>query len=120
MSQASQQHIAVKTVNGVAVAEFLNAPTVFEQRDVQEICEQLTALIGNEGYTKLLINLGDVQYLSSAMLGELILLGKRLAAAQGQLKLCCVSPALRGIFRVTKIERIFSIFASEQEALDAF
>ncbi len=120
MAQAPRQYFEVKTVNGVTIVRFLNMPTVVESKEIREIGAQLSDLLEGQSHAKSLINLSDIPWLPSAMLGELIGLSKKLARLNGDLKLCCVAPELMDIFRVTKVERLFAIYGTEQAALDSF
>lgn len=120
MAQASRQYFDVKTGNGVTIVRFLNTPTVIEPKEIREIGAQLSDLLEGQSHAKLLINLSDIPWLPSAMLGELIGLSKKLARLNGGLKLCCIAPGLMDIFRVTKVERLFAIYGTEQAALDSF
>ena len=54
------------------------------------------------------------------MLGELIGLSKKLGKVNGRLKLCGIAPSLLDILRVTRVERMFEIHGTEQDALGAF
>ena len=73
-----------------------------------------------EGHRQLLLNFGNVQYLSSAALGKLINLKKRVGAAGGKVKLCCIHPELKVVFKITRLDNVFEIFDDEQAALDSY
>ena len=82
--------------------------------------DQLYSLVEDEGHTQLLLNFGNVQYLSSAALGKLINLKKKVGAVRGKLKLCCIHPDLLEVFKITRLDQVFEIYAEEQQALDRF
>ena len=72
------------------------------------------------GRRKLLLNFNNVEYLSSAALGKLITLNKKLQAAGGRLILCNIDPQIYEVFEITKLDRFFNIQKEEQAALQAF
>jgi anti-sigma B factor antagonist len=119
MSQAPRHHLRLETVEGVAVVSFVDTKIVSEE-SIQEIGDQLYSLVEDEGHKKILLNFSNVKYLSSAALGKLINLKKKVGAVKGMLKLCCIDPDLLEVFRITRLDQVFEIYAEEQAALDKF
>jgi anti-sigma B factor antagonist len=119
MSQASRRHLRLEPVDGVTVVSFVDSKITTEE-DIQEIGEQLYSLVEKEGHRNLLLNFGNVQFLSSAALGKLINLRKKVSAAGGKLKLCCIHTDLKVVFKITKLDQVFEMYDEEQAALDRF
>ena len=119
MSQGPRRHLRLENVDGVTVVSFVESKIVTEE-NIQEVGDQLYSLVEDEGHKSLLLNFGNVQYLSSAALGKLINLKKKVAAVKGKLKLCCIHPDLLEVFRITRLDQVFEIYAEEQAALDTF
>ncbi len=119
MSTASRRHLSTEIIEGVTVVSFVDTKIVTEE-SIQEVGDQLYQLVDVEGKDKLLLNFGNVQYLSSAALGKLINLKKKVGAKKGKLKLCCIHPDLLEVFRITRLDQVFEISANEQAALDKF
>jgi len=115
----ARQHLRLETIDGVTVVSFVDTKIVTEE-NIQEVGDQLYSLVEDEGHTQLLLNFGNVQYLSSAALGKLINLKKKVGAAKGKLKLCCIHPDLLEVFRITRLDQVFEIYDQEQKALDKF
>ena len=72
------------------------------------------------GRRKLLLNFGNVEYLSSAALAKLITLNKKLQQVNGRLVLCNIDPQIYEVFEITKLNKLFNIQGDEQTALQAF
>lgn len=68
-------------------------------------------------YSKLLINLSAVQYLSSAGLCALLNLGKVATAKHGRLFLCSPSAQVKQILKLSGFDKIFTIKESVADAL---
>jgi anti-sigma B factor antagonist len=119
MSDDARRHFRLETSSGVTVVRFVDAKIVTEE-DIQQIGEDLNRLVDEQGHRRLLLDFGQVQYLSSAALGKLINLKKRVAAVDGALKLCSVHPDLLEVFRITRLDTVFDIFKDEKAALAAF
>jgi anti-sigma B factor antagonist len=119
MSQAVRRHLSTETIDGVTVVSFIDTKIVTED-NILEVGDQLYHLVDVEGKRQLLLNFGNVQYLSSAALGKLINLKKKVGAVKGKLKLCCIHPDLLEVFRITRLDQVFEIYPEEQAALNKF
>jgi anti-sigma B factor antagonist len=69
---------------------------------------------------KVVLQLGEVSFIDSVGLGALVRQFGVLRADGGDLKLCQVSPFLLQVLQVTNLLRVFPIYASETEAIQAF
>lgn len=118
MSQGNRL-LRLETIDGVTAVSFVESKIVSEE-SIQEVGEQLYSLVDKEGHRQLLLNFGNVQYMSSAALGKLINLKKKVGAAGGKLKLCSIHPELKVVFKITRLDQVFEIFDEEQAALDSF
>ena len=56
-----------------------------------------------------MLDLSQVQYLSSAVLGKLINLKKTVTTMKGKLKIENLHPDLFEIFRITRLDQVFDI-----------
>ena len=119
MSQASRRHLRLESIDGVTVVSFVDTKIVTEE-NIQEVGDQLYSLVEDEGHRQLLLNFGNVQYLSSAALGKFITLNKKVQAAGGKLVLCNIDPNIYEVFEITKLNKLFNIQKEEQAALQAF
>ena len=108
-----------QTGNNVTVVTF-NDSKIIDEAEIQEFGQELYDLVEREGKKKIVLNFGHVEFLSSAALGKLINLKKKVGAVKGKLKLCCIHPDLLEVFRITRLDQVFEIFEEEQEALDKF
>ena len=104
---------------GVTIVHFSDAK-VIDQRNINLIGAELTEMVEKSGARKMLVNLENVQYLSSAVLGKLISLHKALRMQKGVLKLCSIGAPIFEVFEITRLDRVFDIYKSEDEALTAF
>lgn len=74
----------------------------------------------DEGKCNLVIDLNAVRFIDSSGLGALVSGFKNASAREGNLKLCCLQPQVRSMFELTRLHRVFEIFANLDEALDSF
>lgn len=115
----SKQWLRVEQVADVTVVHFL-VKRILDEPTIQAIAEQLFSLVETDGKRKLLLNFDNVEYMSSAALGKLINLHKKLTSLQGKLAMCNVIPQIFEVFAITKLDKIFKIFPDEDAGLASF
>lgn len=69
---------------------------------------------------KVLINLQKVEYVDSSGLATIVEILKNLKAYGGKLRLSNLSNKVRSLFEITKLEKLFDIADSQDEALKNF
>lgn len=84
-----------------------------------DLKEQMLQLF-DDGKCNLVIDLSEVRFVDSSGLGALVSGFKNASAREGSLKLCCLQPQVRSMFELTRLHRVFEIFASLDEALESF
>ncbi|PKP53910.1 MAG: anti-sigma factor antagonist [Bacteroidetes bacterium HGW-Bacteroidetes-1] len=65
---------------------------------------------------KLVINCSELDYISSSGLRVFLLTQKKINAAGGTLKLCCLQPTIKEIFDISGFSTIFSIYSDQESA----
>jgi len=94
----------------------LRGPRITDQVYINELGDELAALLEG-GQRDLLIDLEEVEFLSSSMLGKLIRLLKRAAQSDGRVRLCSIRPSIREVFEITQLHKVFEIYPDADEAL---
>src|SRR4030081_3372632 len=117
--QPKRRRLEVEDIGDVTVVNFTDKK-ILDEQNIQIIGEQLFSLIDELGRKKILLNFGNVEYLSSAALGKFITLNKKVNQASGKLILCNIAPEIYEVFEITKLNKLFKIEKEEQAALQAF
>ncbi|MBI5366580.1 MAG: STAS domain-containing protein [Planctomycetes bacterium] len=103
----------------VTVATFMES-RILDEATVLGIMNEL-GTIAQEAYKlKLLLDFANVEYMSSAVLGKLIALHKKITSEKGQLKLCGIKPAIMQVFQITRLDKLMEIYPDQLKALNAF
>jgi len=118
-AQSTENVIRFRPVGKVVVASFAKGG-FRDERDILKVLEKLAEFIEKRQGVRLLFNMETIEYLSSAGLGALVGLLKKSKRQGGTFKLCSLQPAIRELFDVMKLTKIFDIFGSEEEALASF
>ena len=116
---AEYRRLEAREVGDVTIVRFRDQK-ILDDLNIQQLGQELARLVEVENRRKLLLNFSAVAFLSSAALGKLITLDKKVKAHQGVLKLCCIQPEIYEVFAITKLNRLFDIKEDESDALAAF
>jgi len=106
-------------VGDVAIVTFLKQEILTEAA-VADVSKYLKGIVNSESRVKFIIDFTTVTYLTSAALGVLIGVQKRIAAKRGQLKLVGLAGDVREVFRITRLDQVFDIYRGCEAALDAY
>jgi anti-sigma B factor antagonist len=116
---AVHRRLEVAEVGDVTVVRFVDRK-ILDEGNIQEMGQELFQLVEEEKRAKLLLNFSSVDFLSSAALGKLITLDKKVKAHSGKLKLSNIRPEIYEVFAITKLNKLFDIKDDEAAALAAF
>ena len=109
--------INVRQTEGVTLLDLSGRITLGEASGA--LRETIRELI-NKGSTNLLLNLGEVTYIDSSGLGELVGAFATVTNRGGRLKLLNLQKRVQELMQITKLLIVFETFTSETEALRSF
>ena len=108
--------ISVEYSEGATIA-ILTDEKILEENDIKDIQQSVMALIEQNEKIALVIDFSNVKFLSSAMLGLLIRVSKRIYESHGRLKLSSIDPKIYEVFKITGLDKIFDIYPGSAEAI---
>jgi anti-sigma B factor antagonist len=88
-----------------------------------EGCSQLRELIRDllaKGHKKILLNLGEVSYIDSSGIGELVSGFTAVSNQGGQLKLLNLTKKVQDLLQITKLLTVFDVHDDETKAIASF
>jgi anti-sigma B factor antagonist len=107
----------VRKVDNVAVVEMNGRITLGQE--TQLLRETIQRLLG-EGQTQILLNLGEVGFIDSAGIGELVSAFISARNRGGELKLLKLTKRVRDVVQITKLYTVFDIRDDEAVAIKSF
>src|SRR5258708_5911355 len=113
-----RRRLEEEEIGDVTIVNFTDRK-ILDEQNIQAISEQLHGLVDSAGRKKLLLNFGNVEFLSSAALGKFITLHKKLQGVGGKLVLCNIAPQIREVFEITRLDKLISIKTDEQTGLQS-
>ena len=109
--------ISVEYTKNATIIAFTDEK-ILEDRDVRALQESIMAVIEPAGKINLILDFYKVRFLSSAVLGLLLRVSKRVYEGEGQLRLCNISPKIHEVFRITRLTKVFDIYRDVLSALE--
>jgi len=91
---------------------------ILEEKDIKAIQDSIMSVIEQAERINLILDFGNVRFLSSAVLGLLIRISKRIYEREGQLGLCNINLKIYEIFKITRLTKTFDIYDSVESAMD--
>ena len=112
-----QLRLTKRTVDGILAIE-CDGRIVFGEESAL-LREEVKKAIA-DGNQRIVLNLGEVNYIDSGGLGTLVALHTTAHNAGGTIKLANLTKRVGDLLQVTKLLTVFEVYNSEYEALEAF
>jgi anti-sigma B factor antagonist len=106
-----------REIGDVAIVDFSGKITLGEgsatlRTTVKELVSQ--------GHRKILLNLGDVDYIDSSGIGELVGAYTTVRSASGELKLMQLTKRVKDLIQITRLFTVFDVQSDESAAITSF
>jgi len=102
--------------NDVVICKIKGDIDINSSPDIRKALSELTQ--GEE--KRIVVNLEGVSYIDSSGLATLVEMLKKSKSYGGNLKLSDLADKVKGLFEITKLDRIFNIYTSTEEAIADF
>lgn len=114
-----RDQVMIQNVGGVHLIRVL-LPQLIDETQIQALGGALDGFVGDKAKLKIVLDLGQVQRMSSLALGKLVGLQKKLKELEGAMKLLGLRPSVREIFRASRLDKLFEVFDDEVRAIKSF
>ena len=112
-----QLKLTKRTVDGILAIEASGRIVLGEESAL--LRDELKNSI-NEGNKRIVLNLGDVNYIDSSGLGTLVALNTTAQNAGATIKLANLNKRVSDLLQITKLLTVFDVHNSEYDALESF
>jgi anti-sigma B factor antagonist len=109
--------ISTRSVDGVSILDCSGRITLGEGSIT--LRDTVRDLLG-KGQKKILLNLGDVSYIDSSGIGELVSAFTTVRNQSGELKLLNLTKKVHDLLQITKLYTVFDVRDDETSAVKAF
>lgn len=115
----TKSRLSVSKSNGVTVVNFSDH-RILQDPLVTEIFDELLQFVEGQKGIRIVLSFSEVELLASATLGNLIALNNKISELNGQLRLSDISQTIYQAFKITKLNKLFIIHDTEEQALASF
>lgn len=109
-------NLETEKIHNIIIVKLQGALEVSIQTVLKEKLQDIAAQNDND----VVLDFLNVQFIDSACLGALVALLKRLREHKGDIKMACMNEDVRSIFQITRLDRVFEIFETKEEAVNSF
>ena len=106
-----------REIRGITVVDVSGRITLGEG---SAMMRELVRDLLNKGQTKIVLNLGDVNYIDSSGIGELVSGFTTVKNQGGELKLLNLTKKVHDLLQITKLYTVFEVHSDEQSVLSSF
>ena len=108
--------IAVENFGAVTIATFHRDE--LDAGNAQDFKRDIAPVLADN--RNVILDLSHLRFVDSSGLGAMLSCLRQLNATGGDLKLCGMSKAVRSVFELVRMHRIFDIYDTREQAVSAF
>ena len=116
---AAKGKLLSQSQKDVTIVTFMDTP-ILDDSNIGDLGNELMGIVEKCQKLKLVLSFSQIEYLSSAVLGKLVALHKKIKQCDGELKFCEIRPSIFEVFKVTKLDKLFEVCESQADAINAF
>ena len=119
MSEGGSNAVVVTRQGGVQIVEFVVSNLV-DQAEIDKIGRTMEELVESAGHPKIVVNFANLKHVSSAMLGVLISVEKKVGQMKGEMRLAGIPASIMQVFKLTCLDKLLKIFDTVEDATYRF
>lgn len=108
--------ISVEEKNGVSIFRVNGDIDINSSPDVKKSFDEAV----RDKKDKIVINLSEVNYVDSSGLATLVEILKNIRPYGGKMKITNLSSKVKGLFEITKLDKLFDLTDEENDAVNSF
>lgn len=116
---SSDQRLDIDEIGSVTVARFIDKK-ILDEANIELVGRELFALVDSDRRVQIVLDFNLVEYLSSAALGKLITMHKKVLSAGGKLRLCNIHKDILEVFQLTRLDQVLTLCKTLDDALETF
>ncbi|MEA1997496.1 MAG: STAS domain-containing protein [Gemmatimonadota bacterium] len=101
----NEKNLAVISVNGDV--DLYSSPEM--RNAITDLSKKKVPLV--------VVNLAEVDYMDSSGVATLVEGLRLVSSYKGEFRIACLKPSVREVFELARLDKVFSIFDSEEEAV---
>ena len=91
-----------------------------DEENIEQLGQELFALVEQHNRMKIVLDMSNVDYLTSSVIGKLITLHRKLHRGQGKMALCGLNDGVKSILGTSKLLSYFTVADGKEAAVALF
>jgi len=116
---APSGHLIIQAYDRIVLVQ-VTKERLLDMAVINAIGIELTDLLERHAKPSIVLDLAQVGYMSSAMIGKLIAFYKGVIVAKGRLAIAGVRPELLPLFKITQIDKLIRFYPDAQQVILEF
>lgn len=116
LEQFNADYLSIEDRGPAVVARFTK-PQLSEEENLEQMGQELLSLVDQYNCRQLVVSLELVDFITSAALGKLITLHRRIHRKEGRLVLCGAHGTVADVLRTSRLHDYFTLAPDTQQAL---
>ena len=116
LSDFKPTYFSVREDGEVVVGQFC-VPRLTEDQNVEQLGQDLFALVDQFDKRKVVLSLASVEFMTSSVLGKLITMHRKMHRQKGRLVLCDLQPGVNDVMRISRLHDYFTVSETLDDAL---
>ncbi len=113
----SQGALVEFSEHGGITVGVVHAGSVLDALNVSQFGAEVITFAKQRTGIRLLLDFHHVEYLSSAVLTELLRINQTCKEIGGDLRLCALNADIRKVFEITNLDKLFTIYGAADDAI---
>lgn len=115
----TDQRLDIQEIGDLTVIRFRD-PRITNPLEIEELGRQLYRVLEVKNCSKLVVDFSSVEFISSATIGKLISLNRKVKLCKSALRLCSMRPEVRDVFHFCNLDQVFAIYENPAAAIASF
>ena len=119
MTSSDEQFCRVHHIGDLFRIEFLHGYLVGDA-DVENLRDTIEQIVATEPQANVIVDMSNVERISSDVLGEIINSNKKLAESNGRMRLAGVLPQIDQMIAMLQLDQVIELKPTVSDAVDSF
>lgn len=116
MSQSIHATMEIDHKDDITIIRFRENTQILDECMMENIIRELFALVDEQNRKNIIINFGNVVFMSASFISKLISFSEEINIVNGELVLCGMRQDIDVLFRITNLHKLFYIETEESVA----
>jgi anti-sigma B factor antagonist len=116
MAETKTGALMIQKMGNIIVVEFLQT-SIVDQSQIERIKQEILEQVEKAGHPKLVVSFAGVTNISSAMIGVMMALHKKVKEMGGEMRVAAANKHIMQVFKLTRLDKVFAFYKTLDQAM---